>query len=688
MLAAIATTLKPLSSYADKQPPSLGCAYPIASSPWRWLGLLLLAGVLAQSGMIDSLPLNWQQLGLSLALSLYLVCLLPFCPQAWLRHALVILILATGLLLLAWFENIYLLVTCLFIGLNGLLALSWWRSDVTSLDGRYLINLARQYSAALLILGFMLLWVFVSFYTVILEQTDKHLLGLLSACFISFLHWCAVLAALRSAPKFKCRYSLLINLLLWSGLSILWVLASPLLLAFWLALVTLLFLWLLLLSAERFMMPYSSTLFSQWTRLWLLGAVVASLWLLDPQQNEQLLALTAVFSAVFASLASLGRLWHGAASLSITVLIHVLWLPWVAELPWFFWALQDALLWSFFKISPNSKNQQQAWRRYFVLLQLPVVAQLSWGLGFVSAVYADLALPIGAVFAAFISAYLFTRQTVTSLGIYHKIIWATLALLLGRFYLLAWALPSLADTVVLLLLAALLSIWQRQFAENSTNHRHLYGLILAVVGLSCLSLLGQMQPLESSLSLFASASLLLFLPQRRPLSLYFSMLLLNLAVYIWLPNWVTKTHLLQLYLMPAAITLLLFVQLQQDLLSNARTHQLRLLALATLYSAAMVDFFQQPGILVFSLALGLSLSGIMIGLVFRIRAFLYTGLVFLLLFIASQLLQFYPEDSLYKGLILMGLGILITVSTFIFQLKRLILLKQWQRWQNHLKYWQ
>ena len=691
ILAAVAKRLKPLENYFIATCPSKSlqnfdclsfCHYPIVSSPWRWLGLLSLTVALLQAVFIDTLPFTWQQLGLALALVLYLALLFPFFKQAWLRHVLVILLLSCALLALTWFENTHLLLIMLFVGLNAAFALSWWRLVLLSTDGRYLIDLFRQYSAALLSMGFVLLWVFVSFYSVWLHELDWYLWGLLIACFVSFLHWCAVLSCHRSNWALaEClnHHSLAINFLLWSSLSMLWVLLYPLLSLFWIALASLLFLWLLLLLSQQFIKQYSLTLFLQWLRLWLWGAVLVSLLLLNPQQDWQLVALAMLSSGVFVSLSALGQLWHGAASLSVTVLVHVLWLPWVVDLPWFFWALQDTLLWSL--------GWGQRWRIHFVLLQLPIVARLSWGLGFVSVVY-GLDLSIAALLVAFISAYLLARQTVTKLGIYPKIIWVILALLLGRFYILAWAMPSLLDTIALLLLASLLSIWQQQFAEESSDYKQLYGLILATIALTCISLLGQMQPLQSSLSLFASASLLLFLPQRRPLSLYFAMLLLNVAVYIWLPDWITKTHLLQLYLMPAAITLLLFVQLQQNLLSVDRSHQLRLLALAALYSAAMVDFFQQPGILVFSLALGLSLGGIVVGLAFKIRAFLYTGLVFLLVFIISQLLQYYPEDSLFKGLILMGLGLLITGSTFIFQLKHLILLKQWQRWQNHLKYWQ
>ncbi|TXH94649.1 MAG: DEAD/DEAH box helicase [Rheinheimera sp.] len=70
------------------------------------------------------------------------------------------------------------------------------------------------------------------------------------------------------------------------------------------------------------------------------------------------------------------------------------------------------------------------------------------------------------------------------------------------------------------------------------------------------------------------------------------------------------------------------------------------------------------------LALALALTGIILGIALRVRAFLYAGVAFLVLNVAGQLARFYPEQSLSRALILIGLGTVITVGMVVFNLKR------------------
>ncbi len=643
------------------------CQLPIAAAPWRWLGMWMLVGALSLEILHVSkfywLSASLQMLLLALALIIYQVLMLRFCYRAWLRHSLALLIVLSGLGALNFIPHVYALTAGFFIWLNLLFALSW--ASFAQRDTGYIADLLRAYAASFLIFGFSLAWAAAYVFYRHKTQLDWELLVVALASAASFLH----LYRLRS-------YSLYINFLWFSGLSALLLLLLPWLSLFFINLAALLLLWLALTLVKN-------VLFLQWTRLWLVLLSLASLFFVNFNHNMELFALSLVFAWIFVSLWRLNGGWLIPAQLSAAALLHLAWLPFVEGIPWFYWALQDSLLLN--QLSPRW------WQHKRLLAPLPWLAHLSWGLGLLMC-FLTLPLSLSALLAGIASAALLARlayyQAAEPQRLWLLAAWLMAGLLLGRYYLFGWALPQLFDTLMLLSLAVLLSIWQHQFDKNHADYQRLYVLILALVSLASLSLLGQLNPLSASLSLFAGASLLLFLPERRPLALYLSMLLLNLALYIWLPSWVAKTHLLQLYLMPAAITLLLFVQLQQHLLLHKRVHQLRLLALGALYSAATLDFFQQQGLLVFSLALALSLGGIILGIAFRIRAFLYMGTVFLTVFIASQLLQFYPEDSLSKGLIFMGLGLLIIGAMFVIQLKREALMQQWQRWREDLQQWQ
>ena len=95
-----------------------------------------------------------------------------------------------------------------------------------------------------------------------------------------------------------------------------------------------------------------------------------------------------------------------------------------------------------------------------------------------------------------------------------------------------------------------------------------------------------------------------------------------------------------------------------------------------LYAGAGLDVFLRPELGVFVLALALALLGIAVGVAWRIRAFLYAGVAFLVLNVAGQLLRFYPEQALSRALILLGLGAVITLGMVVFSLKREAILQR------------
>jgi hypothetical protein len=96
----------------------------------------------------------------------------------------------------------------------------------------------------------------------------------------------------------------------------------------------------------------------------------------------------------------------------------------------------------------------------------------------------------------------------------------------------------------------------------------------------------------------------------------------------------------------------------------------RLAALSALYAGVGLDVFLRPELWVFVLALALAMTGVIFGIALRIRAFLYGGVIFLVLNVMGQLLRFYPEQGFSRALILIGLGAAITAGMVLFNLKR------------------
>ena len=80
------------------------------------------------------------------------------------------------------------------------------------------------------------------------------------------------------------------------------------------------------------------------------------------------------------------------------------------------------------------------------------------------------------------------------------------------------------------------------------------------------------------------------------------------------------------------------------------------------YYGAALDVFLQPAFSIFLLALGLSFVGILAGIGLRVRAYLYAGVVFLVLNVLGQLFHFYAEETLNKAIVLMLIGGSITGS--------------------------
>ncbi|MEZ5582903.1 MAG: hypothetical protein R3F37_09145 [Candidatus Competibacteraceae bacterium] len=216
-------------------------------------------------------------------------------------------------------------------------------------------------------------------------------------------------------------------------------------------------------------------------------------------------------------------------------------------------------------------------------------------------------------------------------------------------YRVALVLPVLA----LFILPPLQTVWQGDWsavlATDADERASISGILLAIAVLYI--------ALSSTL--------------HRPLPIYLGVLALNAGIYLWVPHWAQDSGLWQVYVIPAAVTVLALLHWHRRELRPGTLNGARLAAMSVLYASVGADVFQtHTGLGVFVLALVLNLFGIALGIALRIRAFLYAGVAFLVLNITGQLLRYYPEQGLWRALILIGLGVVITVGMVGFNIKR------------------
>jgi hypothetical protein len=187
-----------------------------------------------------------------------------------------------------------------------------------------------------------------------------------------------------------------------------------------------------------------------------------------------------------------------------------------------------------------------------------------------------------------------------------------------------------------------------------------------------------------------SAAVLYLLTHReteRQLPLYLAFATVNAALYLWVPVWAAQYQLVQLYLTPAALSILLLAHLHRHELPPHVLNSIRLAATAMSYVSATSDVFFRPGIGMFLIVLVLSLTGVLVGIASRIRAFLYTGVSSLVCNIGWQLLMLFPEQRLSQAVILLVLaGLLAGVMTW-FNLQREEILRRVRVFRTDLETW-
>ncbi len=169
--------------------------------------------------------------------------------------------------------------------------------------------------------------------------------------------------------------------------------------------------------------------------------------------------------------------------------------------------------------------------------------------------------------------------------------------------------------------------------------------------------------------------------------LYPAVLLINGSIYLWIPLWAERLHLVQLYVIPGALSVLALLHLHRRTLNRSVLNTTRLAATCALYAAATADLFLRPELTVFILMVGLSMAGISAGITLRIRAFLYGATAFLVLNVTAQLVRYYPEQAVAKGVLLLAVGAVLMAGMVAFNIWREEILKRVRIFRADLEGW-
>ncbi len=478
----------------------------------------------------------------------------------------------------------------------------------------------------------------------------------------------------------------------------------------WLPLLLWLCAWLwLALVAERLLqtaLPLLATVLAGWI-VPLFGVALLNLFnpLLD--SGVQLLALTLLGGfAISYAWYHAQRTWLLTGVALWFFALHWFWF-WLlpkptgltAVLPWF--SLQTALLaWLYAETQGRFSTAWQSLLRGLPLLPLLVVLTLSeWWL-YLWATYQSLessgqvplllfggwdvmatSAAVLGLFALWLRHLERSPQDAEALAVQTYLQAANLGLLalFLRWHWVGWQAPTAWDTTAILGIAAGLVIVSHVRPQPAVQRLALLTPLLALFTVPAMS----SPSLHASLTLFSCAALYLLMQrndERQSAAPYLGLLALNLGVYVWIPDLASHSGLLQVYLLPAALSVLLMLHLHWLELKPSVAHAVRLTALSAIYASATLDVFLRPDFSLFLLALGLSFGGILLGIALRIKAFLYAGTVFLVLNVAGQLVQYYPEATLSKAIVLMLLGGIITGGMIAFQLQKDAIM----RWINQL----
>ena len=437
---------------------------------------------------------------------------------------------------------------------------------------------------------------------------------------------------------------------------------------------------------------------------WLIAMSLASLFTLvlvpDVSLIEGLLTLT-LLAGIAAVLGwrSSDRRWLFVAAVTSVVVLHGVWFLWVSwddafgVLPWF--ALQFTVItWGLRRLTTHlrvhrshTSESHADYRAAIVQILVMVIpwlgglALVEWGLH--GLVFVDLLLygedpqGLGGVWstlATLAAALAFiamgiqqARASRRPIWIYGVVLITAVTGLYCRLYWVGLAPLTVWDTAAIIIAAYALFI-----VQCLTLSRTVLNLVMIVPLLALATVPFQLGSTHAGVTLLAVA--ILYLLTRRMTGMgtpmYLGVLAVNAGVYLWIPGWAERYGLWQVYLIPASISVLWLLHLHRNELKPKVLNGARLAALCTLYAASTLDIFLQETLGVFVLALILSITGIIVGVMLRTRAFLYAGVAFLVLNVIGQIGVLYPEQRLGRALILMAFGAGITGLMIWFNIKR------------------
>ncbi len=473
-------------------------------------------------------------------------------------------------------------------------------------------------------------------------------------------------------------------------------------------------------GAEQ-LQPLRHTL-SRWVAPSLVVAIVATLAYPELPLTERLISLAALIGITVGLSWQRQQLpWFLTAGVLVLVFVHIWPLLWVPSsqiallLPWY--ALQLAALtwvalWSSEMLrrrfptedgTEDNLSTKTGFRLVASLLSLawPLVALLAvveWGLHNFTLVAALMRtghpqwLSSADTSASLIAVALLLALGVRQAQRSQQPEWVYGTTLLGgavgvyiRLLQVGLAPVSVWDTTALMTATYLLFALQRVTASTPLLH-----MVMAMPLFTLLTIPLQTASPHASMTFITAATLYLLTYREtdRPLPLYLALIALNAAIYIWVPVWANQLHVMQLWVSPAALSVLFMLHVHRDELKPSVLSNARLAATCVLYASATGDVFLQDNLALFALVLVLSVAGILLGVALRTKAFLYGGTSFLVFNILGQLFIHVPEHALGRAILLFVVGVSILGGKFWFDLQRETFLRRIRIFRADLETWE
>jgi hypothetical protein len=457
---------------------------------------------------------------------------------------------------------------------------------------------------------------------------------------------------------------------------------------------------------------------ARWVEPTLVVAITVLVLLPTPLTEQLLTLLVLIDTAIMLSWQR--RRWFFVAGVMIFVLLHdwpLLWVPFVQiPLLWPWYALQMALVswllwWTSQKLQPTaivltdseehnrSERKDQlavlwswAWK---ITVGVAVIEWFLHAFSLFSTLFAgvtpqwfnesrDIAAALG---AASLLLALGARQawlTAQTHWTYGTVVFAGAAMFYVRLVIVGLAPASLWDTTVLMIATyALFALYHVARMEP------LFHVVMVMPLLLFATIPFQLASPHAGAA-FVAASALYLLTYRetgRSLPLCMALVAFNAALYLWIPLWAEHYNVIQLYVTPLAMSVLLLAHLHRHELKPHMLSSIRLAAAMTLYVSAASDVFLQQGLGFFLVALVLSFAGILLGISVRVRAFLYTGVASLVCNITWQLIMLFPEQRLSQAVILLTLAALLAGAMTWFNTRRENILQRVRIFRSDLETW-